>query len=214
MATSPKRPYRSELRAEQARQTRRTIVEAAATLFDEQGYGATTIEAIAAAAGVSRKTVFDSVGGKVQLVRLAYDYAIVGDDDAVPLGDRSVVAAMEVEPDAARMLASHAAMVAQINARITGVWRALEGAAASDPEARELHEALAKQRRSAMRKPVRRLVELGALRPGVSEQEAADLLWVFTDPSLYDKLVRQRRWSNTRFETWLTDSLESNLLQR
>jgi AcrR family transcriptional regulator len=71
------RSYSSALRADQARQTRRRIVDAAAELFAERDYTGTTIDAIAAAAGVSRKTVFDSVGGKAQLMKLAYDFAIV-----------------------------------------------------------------------------------------------------------------------------------------
>lgn len=212
METSPKRPYRSQLREEQVRQTRRRIVAAAATLFAEQGYGATTIEAIAVKAGVSRKTVFDSVGGKAQLVKLAYDIAIVGDDEAIPLGDRSEITAIRSEPDAGIMLAGYAALVTTINRRIAGVWQAIEGAAASDPEARRLYEELVEQRRSAMRAPAKRLATLGALRTGTSEREAADLLWVFNDPSLYDKLVRQRRWSHARFQTWLTTSLQWNLL--
>lgn len=191
MAKPPKRQYRSELRAEQAQQTRRRIVDAAAVLFADSGYGATTIEAIAAAARVSRKTVFDSVGGKVDLLKLAYDGAIVGDDEAKPLGERAEVTALRTEKDAGRMLAGYAALVTTINRRIAGVWRALEGAAASDPEARRLHETLVEQRRSAMREPARRLATLGALRSGLSEREAADLLWLFNDPSLYDKLVRQ-----------------------
>lgn len=212
MGESPRRGYRSELRAEQARQTRERIVAAAAALFVDKGYGATTVEAIAATAGVSRKTVFDSVGGKMQLIKLAYDVAIVGDDEAIPLGDRSEVAALKTEPDAGRMLADYAAMVTTINRRIAGVWRALEGAAASDPDARRLHQALSEQRRSAMREPAQRLVALGALRSGLSVREAADLLWLFNDPSLYDKLVRQRRWSSARFQEWLTASLHTNLL--
>ena len=53
------RSYTSQLRADQAIQTRRRIVDAAAELFAERGYAATTIDAVAAAAGVSRKTVFD-----------------------------------------------------------------------------------------------------------------------------------------------------------
>ena len=59
---SPERSYTSPVRADQARQTRKRIVDAGAALFAERGYGATTIDAIAEAAGVSRKTVFDSVG--------------------------------------------------------------------------------------------------------------------------------------------------------
>jgi|GEM_PF-6377669 len=48
--------------------------------------------------------------------------------------------------------------------------------------------------------------------PGLTECEAADLLWLFNDPSLDDKLVRQRGWSSTTFQEWLTESLLRNLL--
>ena len=57
MTASVKRDYRSELRAAQALETRRSIVAAASKLFVEDGYVATTIDAVAVAAGVSRKTV-------------------------------------------------------------------------------------------------------------------------------------------------------------
>ena len=64
MAGGVKKSYESPLRAAQAQATRRAIVAAAARLFVERGYGPTSIDAIAEAAGVSRKTVFTSVGGK------------------------------------------------------------------------------------------------------------------------------------------------------
>src|SRR6187401_1654403 len=59
-----RRPYRSTLREEQARATQRAVVSAARDLFVDLGWSRTTIDAVAARAGVSRKTVFTSVGGK------------------------------------------------------------------------------------------------------------------------------------------------------
>ena len=86
-----KRPYKSSLREEQARTTRRAIVEAGAALFVERGFAGTTVDAIAERAGVSRKTVFTSVGGKVGLLKLAVDWALTGDDEPVALDDRPEV---------------------------------------------------------------------------------------------------------------------------
>jgi hypothetical protein len=37
-------------------------------------------------------------------------------------------------------------------------------------------------------------------------------MWLYNDPSLYDKLVRQRRWSVARFQAWLTEALQVQLL--
>src|SRR3954468_13047533 len=105
MPDGGKRSYTSGLRAAQALRTRAQIVAAAAALFVDHGYAATTIDAIAAAAGVSRKTVFTSVGSKAALIRLAYDQAIAGDDDPAPLRERPTIKVLEAEPDAARMLA-------------------------------------------------------------------------------------------------------------
>src|SRR5687768_12500402 len=90
-----RRPYQSKLRDEQARATRRAIVGAAGELFVELGWSRTTIDAVAERAGVSRKTVFTSVGGKAALLKLALDWALVGDDEPVPLADRPVIAEME-----------------------------------------------------------------------------------------------------------------------
>jgi AcrR family transcriptional regulator len=206
------RSYTSQLRADQAIQTRRRIVDAAAELFAERGYAATTIDAVATAAGVSRKTVFDSVGGKAQLMKLAYDFAIVGDDQPVPLNDRPEIADLLAEPDHAKRLAMYAALVVSIDRRISAIWRALEGAAASDPEARRLHTTTIRQRRRGMQEAAQLFADAGALRSDIDADVAADLMWLYNDPSLYDKLVRQRGWSVAQFQTWLTEALQVQLL--
>jgi AcrR family transcriptional regulator len=206
------RSYSSTLRADQARRTRRRIVDAAAELFAEHGYAGTTIDAVATAAGVSRKTVFDSVGGKAQLMKLAYDFAIVGDDEPVPLADRPEMRAMLAEPDYGKRLAMYASLVVGIDRRLSSAWRAFEGAATSDPEAAKLYVAMVQQRRRAMQEAAQMFADAGALRPDLDIDVAADLMWFYNDPSLYDKLVRQRGWSVDRFQAWLTEALQVQLL--
>ncbi len=206
------RTYSSTLRADQARQTRKRIVDAAADLFAEHGYAGTTIDAVATAAGVSRKTVFDSVGGKAQLMKLAYDFAIVGDDEPVPLADRPEMRAMLAEPDYGKRLAMYASLVVGIDRRLSSAWRAFEGAATSDPEAAKLYVAMVQQRRQAMQEAAQMFADAGALRPDLDIEVAADLMWFYNDPSLYDKLVRQRGWSVDRFQAWLTEALQVQLL--
>ncbi|HJQ41949.1 MAG TPA: helix-turn-helix domain-containing protein, partial [Jatrophihabitantaceae bacterium] len=107
MTETVKRTYSSALRAEQARATRRAIVAAAAELFVRDGYGATTVDAIARAAGVSRKTVFTSVGGKVEALKLARDWAIVGDDEPIPMLERPAIKAAYAEKDARKVIAAY-----------------------------------------------------------------------------------------------------------
>jgi AcrR family transcriptional regulator len=74
-------------------------VAAAAELFIERGYAGTTIDAVAAQAGVSRRTVFQSVGSKVELLKTAWDWAVVGDDQPIPVADRAQVLARAVDVD-------------------------------------------------------------------------------------------------------------------
>jgi AcrR family transcriptional regulator len=64
-----KRSYSSAKREEQARETRRSILDAAHDLFIATGYAATTIQAIADRAGVAVQTVYAVFGNKRELLR-------------------------------------------------------------------------------------------------------------------------------------------------
>src|SRR6478609_3318091 len=93
------RRYESRLRDAQAAGTRRAIVDAATTLFVQRGYGATSIDAIAAAAGV----------GKAAILRRAYDTALMDEDDPGPLRRHPVAVSIRAEPDAAIFIDRYAA---------------------------------------------------------------------------------------------------------
>lgn len=212
MTGAVKRDYRSDLRTAQARDTQRGIVAAAATLFVTEGYGSTTIDAIAAQAGVSRKTVFTAVGGKVELLKLAMDWAIAGDDEPVAVADRPEVQRAMRLTDPAAMLTGWAGTLVNIDRRVAALFRALEVAADTDDSARAQLASIQKQRMLAAKAVVRRLAELGALRADIDVTEAVDVTWLASDPALYDRLVRQRRWSTSRFESWLAATLISQLV--
>jgi len=211
---SGKRPYSSELRAGQARRTRRQIVAAAAELFEQGGFAATTIDAVAAHAGVSRKTVFTAVGNKVALLHLAYDYAMAGDDEPVPVIDRPELRRIIAEPDPWRQGEMYAAFVTTTNARTAKLWMALRGAAEVDPEARQLYEQWEHERRAAMRSgPIPVFADKKALRPGLDPQTAADILWTLIDPALYHRLVHRAGWTPDQFRDWLAHTMKTQILQ-
>lgn len=212
MPEDVKREYRSTLRAAQAAETRRAIVAAAAHLFVERGYAATTIDAVAAGAGVSRKTVFTAVGGKVELLKTAVDWAVAGDDGAVSVRNRPAVLDVLARSGAKDLLAGWARVLVGIDVRVAGLFRALEVAAESDDDARTLLEDSQRQRLSGAREIAKRLIALNALSPDVSRAEAVDIAWLATDPVLYDRFVRVRGWSATRFEAWLARFLVTQLL--
>jgi AcrR family transcriptional regulator len=212
MLDGVKRDYRSVLRTEQARATRQAIVAAASQLFVANGYGATTIDAVAKAAGVSRKTVFTAVGGKVDLLKVAMDWAVAGDDLPVALADRAVLRQLLDQPDPSVLLTGWARLQAHIGTRVAALFQALEVAAGLDSEARGLLAQLQEQRLDGAHTIVKRLRTLDALTGDLTYQEAVDLAWLATDAALYDRLVRIRGWSPRRFEQWLADNLCRQLL--
>jgi AcrR family transcriptional regulator len=207
MPEAVKKPYSSPLREAQARATRRAIVEAATGLFLERGFGPTTVDAIAEAAGVSRKTVFTSVGGKVEALKLAIDWAIVGDDEPVPLLERPHVRAGLVEPDARRILADYAVDMRRIHSRIAPLAAVVQEASGLEPELRALADRGKEQRLEGMKVLAQVLADRGALKPGLSTSKAADILWLFNDPSVYQRLVVDRQWSQDSYEQWVAGAL-------
>ena len=212
--SQPSRHYSSEVRDEQARRTRRAIGTAAHDLFLAQGYAATTIDAIAAAAHVSRRTVFNSVGGKAALLRLALDWAIAGDDEPVPQAERPAVKAIQAESDPRRALALWVQMIVGIAARVAPLEVVLTAAADTDPAAAELVAEAARGRMFGATEFVRHLASLDGLAEGVTEQHAADLCWSLMDAHDYRLLVLERGWTAAEFARWLSDSLAAAVIAR
>jgi AcrR family transcriptional regulator len=189
------RPYRSTLREEQARATRRRIVAAGHDLFVEQGYARTTIDAIAARAGVSRKTVFTSVGGKAGVLKLAFDWALAGDDEPVPMADRPEVKVMQEERDPVRLIERWARLNATIACRLAPIFDVLTVAADGDSEAAALQATSEANRSGGARDFVSRLADLGGLRDDLSLERAAAIAEILMDPVPSRRLVIERGWT-------------------
>ncbi len=212
-ATSqPPKRYASPVRDEQARRTRRAIVTAAHDLFLARGYAATTIDAIAEAAHVSRSTVFNSVGGKVALLKLALDWAIVGDDEPIALADRPAIKAILAESDPRQALMLWVRTVSDVAARTTPLGEVLIAAADIDPAAAQLLAEASRNRMLGATLFIRYLASLDGLAAGMTEERAAELCWGLTDGHLYRLLVAQCGWSTADFNRWLSGSLAAALL--
>lgn len=211
MTDAVKRSYSSELRAAQARETRRIIVSAAARLFVERGFGRTTVDAIAEQAGVSRKTVFTAAGGKVELLKLALDWAIVGDDEPVALEHRADVQAAKQATDPDAILRGWVEVVTAVASRVAGLSAALAAAAAADDGARQLWEQAQAQRLYGARAFVDHLAANAGLRSGLTPARAADIAWLHSDPAMYRRLVIERGWTAQQFHEWLFRTIKLQL---
>jgi AcrR family transcriptional regulator len=213
MTVKPPRGYRSPLREAQARQTRRRVVDSALELFLAQGYPATTIAAIARAAGVSADTIYSTIGSKVALLREVLDTVIGGDDEQVPLLERSGPQAVRAEPDQRRQLAMFAAGITEQLERVRPIDDILRSAAAVDPAAAELRADLQqRQRKHAMRTVVAWVSANGPLRDGLSAEEAAAVTWTLTSPEVHLMLRDDWQWPRERFRDWLAQTLVESLL--
>ncbi len=198
--TDGARPYRSALRSEQSRATRRRIVDAGAELFIARGYVPTTMDAIAERAGVGRKTVFTSVGGKAAVLKLAFDWTLAGDDEPVALADRPEMQRLMRDEDPVTLLAGWMAINAAISRRLAHLYHVLVVAADADPDAATLLATTDEQRADGARAVVGRIAALGGLGPGLEPDQAAAIAEVLIDPMLYQRLVGLHGWP---FETYV-----------
>ena len=194
MPDSP-RTYRSSLRADQARATRRRIVDTARALFVEEGYARTTIDAVAERAGVSRKTVFNSVGGKAELLTLAWDWALVGDDEPVAMFDRPEVQAAFAHEEADHLLSDWFRINCGIAHRLAPLMPVVLVAADGDSDARALLDVNLGARRKGARRFVERLAELGGLRPELTVPRATAVVELLMDPMPCRQLVLDGPWT-------------------
>ena len=207
-----RRPYRSTLRADQARATRRAVVSAARDLFVEVGWSGTTIDAVAARAGVSRKTVFTSVGGKAALLKLALDWALVGDDEPIPLSDRPVLTEMQQLTDPRALVARWAQFVAELEHRAAPLAAVLAVAADADPEAAGVHAVSERNRLVGAEFIVARLTATDGLRPGLTTERAVAAALVLMDPAVHRTLVREHGWTRVEYADWIERAAVAELL--
>ncbi len=208
-----RRPYRSTLRDEQARATQRAVVSAARDLFIEVGWSRTTIDAIAARADVSRKTVFTSVGGKPALLKLALDWALVGDDAPVPMSERPVIAEMERLTDSRALVTRWAQFVAELEERAAPLAAVLFVAADADPAAEAVHAESERNRLGGAEAFVARLAAIGGLRPGLTPERAVAAALVLMDPAVHRTLVRGQGWTRAEYADWIERTAMAELLE-
>jgi AcrR family transcriptional regulator len=210
----PRRRYDSSRRRAQAALTREDILAAAHKAFVERGYAAATVASIAKAAGVVVETVYRSFDGKAGLFRAVVEAAVAGGAaraESAP-DDRPAIRAVIAEPDPRAQLRLYARTQPGIHERLGPLFRVAAAAAASDAELAGVWRELEDSRRAGMGRFAGLLAERGALRDGLSVDEAADLLWTLASHQVHELLVVQRGWSAERYQTWLADALARELL--
>jgi AcrR family transcriptional regulator len=208
------RAYDSRRRLEQAAANRRAVLDAAHRRFVTDGYVATTMDVIAAEAGVALKTVYVGFGTKARLLRALWDLQLKGDEDDAPVADRAWYQQMLAEPDPAQLLERIAANSCAVKARIGRLLGVIRTAAAVDADAGELWELIQSDFHANQRALIEALAARGGLREGLDVDRATDVLWTLNHPDVWLLLVVERAWTPEAFEAWFAGALADLLLSR
>ena len=211
-AQAPRRPYNSPRRQQQAAATRQAILEAAERLFLQDGYPATTMEAIAAEAGVSLKTAYLPFSTKSGLLRALWDLRLKKDDADAPVVQHEWFREVMEEPDPARKLQLNARNSAAAKTRIGGLFRVIRGAAEIDADCSELWRLIQSDFHANQQVIVESIHRGGGLRRGLSVATGTDILWTLNHPDTWMLLASQRGWSPHAYETWLAQTSCAQLL--
>ncbi len=212
-ARRTKRPYNSQRRRQQASATRRTVLEAAQRLFERDGYVATTMDAIAGEAGVALKTVYSAFTTKSGLLRAVWDLALKGDTDDAPVAQRTWYREVFDEPDPERQLRLNARNAVAVKVRIGPMLRVIRSASVVDPDGEALWQLIQSDFYENQRAIVKAIHKRGALRRGLSQVEASDILWGLNHPDVWLLLVGERGWTPRQFESWFADTTCQQLLE-
>ena len=212
-AEAVKRRYDATRRQAQSRQLRLEVATAARDLFIEQGFAATTIGDVAAAAGVSQQFIYAAFGGKRGLLGKVVDWTLVGDDEPIPMAQRPAITAIQQERTVAGKCALHARHVRTLAPRVSALIQMLRAAADAEADARAIYDAGEQQRHVGATLFVSNLRTAGELRGGLSEAQAADAIWALTPDILWTALVTRRGWTADEFELWYAGQVAAAVLE-
>jgi len=207
---STPRRYDASGRRAQAERSRALIAGAARDLFLAHGYAATTIASISARAGVSVETVYKGFGGKPGLVRAICAQALAG-SGPVPAEQRSDEL-QRTEPNPRAIIRGWGALTVEVAPRIVPILLLVRDAALHDPAMADMQIELDDSRLARMTRNATTLADAGHLRPGLTTPAAAEVLWTYSSPELYELLVLRRGWATERYAGFITEAMIAALL--
>ena len=201
-----RRSYEQRIRAESAEETRTRILDALHDLLRERPDGSISVDRVAKRARVARSTVYLAFGSRRGLFDALTERLLSGE------GFEQILRAVR-NPDARESLrggitggvkqfaANHEAL------RVLNAMRTLDPTGAGEAVAR-----VEAQRSSGMARLARRLGEQGLLRPGLTPEQAAHVIWLFAGFEAFDTLATGRGLSPAEVTAILTATAEHALL--
>jgi TetR/AcrR family transcriptional regulator of autoinduction and epiphytic fitness len=192
--------------------TRRRIIEASLVRFRGEGYAATTMETIAADAGVAVQTVYFTFHTKAELLLAALTIAGGEPDGPEDPVERVWFDRVMAASSGARRLALIVELGNEIYRRVAPLMPAVRAAASVDPGVDLAWQGLAARRRDGMRRVIDVFVRREELRPGLGADLALDLLFGVHRSETYLAFTEECGWPIERFKAWQFATLARQLL--
>ena len=203
------RRYDATNRRALAKARREAILSAARDLMLRDGYAATTIGSIAAAAAVSAETIYKAFGGKPGIVRALYQQALEGQGPE-PAEKRSNQ--LRGTGSGHELVAAWAELAREVAPQVAPLATLLRDAASSTRRARSLLDEVEHTRLQRMRDNARALIATGDVRAGLSQRDVTDTLFAVSAPEMFELLVNRRGWSSHRFARFQRETIAGALL--
>lgn len=205
-SSRPRRVYHAPRRAQAAAETREVILDTAVRLFLAEGYANVTVAAIAREAGIAVPTVYASTGGKGAILSTLMEHGL---QDSASTDALVAVRATGVPREA---LAATAHGTRLDNERHHRFLRVMANAAHTDESAAAALARADAAYRAALAAVTGRLRTLDALRPGLTDTRATDILFFYLGYASWHELAVERGWSWDVAEEWLSEQITTALL--
>jgi AcrR family transcriptional regulator len=188
-----KRSYDASRRREAAEQTKLRVLRAAAELFTTRGYAVTSVADIAQAAGVSVDTLYAAVGRKPQLLLAVHDMELADCDVPGAAEQRDYVKQIRAAATAADKIAIYAQALGRLLPRTVPLLVSLRVAGETEPECREVYQAVNERRAANMRRFAADLRGTGEVRQDLTDDDVADLVWAMNGPDFFTLMLSRGR---------------------
>lgn len=193
----------AERRAQRIADTEQRLVDAAARLLAERGYFATTLTAVAEAAGVAPRTVYLRFGTKAALLKRTTDVLLVGDTAPVDVAHREWMQRAFTAPTCADRIRLQARATAAMYSRLEPLLEVLEQAAGIEPEIAAAAQAGREATRDQLRTFWVKLADDGLLPPDADVTWLADTAVLTCSVDNYLHAHRTLGWSADAYADWL-----------
>ena len=200
-------------RGRRGAETRRRIELAAALLFTRDGYMATTMQAVAAEAGVHVQTIYLAYGTKHALLAACAARLVAGEEDpGTHPAERRWAREVAAAPDPHAKLARYVEQIGDVTPRIAPLIDVLRTTAPAEPDVAAFLEQMEDGRREGPLQLLGHGVPPGTWRPGLTADQIADIVFAIASPDTFRALTYRRGWTRRAAEQLIVRMLERELL--